>query len=317
MGLEPMRAIVLAAGLGTRLRPLTDLLPKPAVPFFDRPLACWGIEHLGRAGIAQVVVNIHHWADRAETVIRQGAPDSVDLAFSREDTLLGTGGGLARAWQVARDCFGPPRRDEIIIAMNGDILFPLDLARVVEWHRSARVAATMVLRETANPWALGAVEVDGAGRVVSLLGRAPHPRASLAAMFTGVHVLGLEALRRLPDRGCVVRDGYLRWVAEGLPVGGVLCDEPWLDLGTPRMYRDAHVDVLTGRRPLDGIEARGSWVASDASVHPKARIEAAVIGREAYVGEVRVVRSVVWPGARLEEDVVDAIVLPDDRRVFV
>jgi len=312
-----MRAMVFAAGLGTRLRPLTEILPKPAVPFFGRPLSCWTLDHLARAGATSAVVNTHHLAERAEAAIAAGAPRGLAVAFSREEVLLGTGGGLRRAWELEERLRGRMGEGEVLVVMNGDILFAPDLSRLVALHRSSGALATMALRHAADPWSMGAIEIDAAGHIVAMLGRQPSAAGTEAAMFTGVHVFSRAALELLPAEGCVVRKGYVRWLAEGLPLGGIVCDEPWLDLGTPRVYRDAHLEVLRGQRALPGVEAGRAWVAPDAEVGSAAALEECVIGAGAEVGDVRVERSVVWPGARVRADVADAIVLPDGLVVAV
>jgi mannose-1-phosphate guanylyltransferase len=313
-----MRAMVFGAGLGTRLRPLTELLPKPVVPFFDRPLSGWTIDHLVRAGARSVVVNTHHLADRVEASLREHtarAHPRLALSFSREDVLLGTGGGLRRAWELEERARGPMSEDEVLVAMNGDILFAPDLEAIVAEHRARRAEATLVLRHTADPFSLGAIEIDPAGRVVSMLAKSATHAAGTAAMFTGVHVLSRSVLERLPAEGCVIRQGYRAWLAEGRAVFGTLSDAPWLDLGTPRVYRDAHLEVLAGERALAGIAPGPAWIAASATVDPGARIVRSVLGAGARVGPVMVERSIVWPGAQLDADLKDAIALPDGRVV--
>jgi mannose-1-phosphate guanylyltransferase len=314
-----MRAMVFGAGLGTRLRPLTELLPKPVVPFFGRPLAGWALDHLVAAGASSVVVNTHHLAERVEAALAEHvarAHPSIPLAFSREPGLLGTGGGLRRAWELEEERRGRMGEDEVLVAMNGDILFAPDLRAVVAEHRARGADATLVLRRTEDPFSLGAIEVDPEGRVVAMLAKSTTHPSGTAAMFTGVHVLSRRALARLPREGCVVRQGYRTWLAEGR-VFGTLSDAAWLDLGTPRVYRDAHLEVLRGRRALPGLEADGSWVAPDATVSRGARLEETVLGPRSSVGARSLTRVVVWPGAHVDSDLSDAIVLPDGRVVLV
>ena len=312
--------MVFGAGLGTRLRPLTELLPKPVVPFFDRPLSGWTLDHLVRAGASSIVVNSHHLAERVEAALAEHAarhhPD-LALSFSREDVLLGTGGGLRRAWQIEERARGPLEDDDVLVAMNGDILFAPDLATIVAEHRARRAEATLVLRRTADPFSLGAIEIGPDGRVVSMLAKAATHAEGTAAMFTGVHVLSRSVLERLPVEGCVIRQGYRRWLEEGRAVFGAISDAPWLDLGTSRVYRDAHLEVLSGARVLAGIDPAAAWIAASATVDPAARVERSVLGAGARVGPVSVERSIVWPGARVDTDLKDAIALPDGRVVRV
>ncbi len=315
-----MRAMVFGAGLGTRLRPLTELLPKPVVPFFGKPLAGWTIEHLIRAGATRVVVNTHHLADRVESALRDHAasrPSSAPLLFSREDALLGTGGGLRRAWEIEESSRGVMDDDEILVAVNGDILFAPPVEELVREHRARGADATLILRRVEDPFSLGAIEVDPGGRVTAMLAKERAHASGTPAMFTGMHILSRAALTRLPVEGCVIRQGYRPWLADGLRVFGAITESPWLDLGTPRVYRDAHLDVLDGRRELHGIAAGPAWIDPSVTIADGATISHAVIGAGATVAAVHVERSVVWPGARVEQAVRDAIVLPDGRVVPV
>ncbi|MBX7197291.1 MAG: hypothetical protein K1X94_34895 [Sandaracinaceae bacterium] len=317
-----MRAMVFGAGLGTRLRPLTELLPKPVVPFFDTPLSCWTLEHLAASGASSAVVNTHYDADKTEreigAYVARSMAGRLRVSFSREATLLGTGGGLRRAWELEEREHGAMSDDEVLVAINGDILFAPDLSALVAMHRARRAVATMVLRRTEHPFALGAIEIAPDGRVVAMLAKDRVTEQGTPAMFTGVHVLSRSALARLPHEGCVVRQGYRRWQEEGLAVFGALSDAPWLDLGTPRVYRDAHLEVLRGARRLPGTKAGPDWIAASAVVGSGATIVESVVGAAATVAAgVRLERSVVWPGARVETDLADAIVLPDGRIVSV
>jgi mannose-1-phosphate guanylyltransferase len=312
--------MVFGAGLGTRLRPLTELLPKPVVPFFDRPLSGWTVDHLVGAGATSLVVNTHHLAERVEAALREHATrvhPGLPLSFSREERLLGTGGGLRRAWEIEEQARGPMREDEVLVAMNGDILFAPDLGAILAEHRARRAEATLVLRRTADPFSLGAIEIDLDGRVVSMLAASSTRTDGTAAMFTGVHVLSRSVLERLPAEGCVIRQGYRAWLAEGRAIFGTLTEAPWLDLGTPRVYRDAHLEVLRGERALRGVAAGASWIGEGARVSAGARFVTSVVGAGASVGAVRLERCVVWPGGAVDDDVSDSVVLPDGRLVTV
>ncbi len=311
-----MRAMLFGAGLGTRLRPLTERLPKPVVPFFDRPLAAWALEHLARSGARSVVMNTHYGAARVEAAMSafvEAAGLPVRFGFSREERLLGTGGGLRAAVEREDLRHGRMRDDDVFVVVNGDILFFPPLERIIAEHRARGAEATMVQRRVDDPFSLGAIEIAPDGRVVAMLEKERVSEGGAPAMFSGVHVFSRPALDRLPRLGCVVRDGYRRWLAEGRRLFGTLAEDPWVDLGTPRAYRDAHLDVLRGERALPGLEARGGWIDASARVASGATIEESVVGAGATISAVRVVRSIVWPGASVLADVEDAIVLGDGR----
>ena len=146
--------MLLAAGLGTRLQPLTDLRPKPIVPVANRPLAAFAMEHLARSGVRTIVANTHPRPDEVESALKASCPRDVELRFSREATLLGTGGGLRKA----HPCFDDPHAS--VIVMNGDTLFAPDLAHAYAEHHARGAVATMILRQTPDPDRFGAIGID-------------------------------------------------------------------------------------------------------------------------------------------------------------
>ena len=179
--------MLLAAGLGSRLQPLTELCPKPIVPVANKPLAAFAMEHLARMGVTAIVANTHPRPHAVEMALKAACPRDVDLRFSRELTLLGTGGGLRKA----RPLFDDPQAS--VIVMNGDTLFAPDLARAYAAHRARGAVATMILRRTSDPSRYGAIGIDDEGWVRTLLGRPERRRVAEELMFTGVHILAPEA----------------------------------------------------------------------------------------------------------------------------
>lgn len=293
-----MRAMLLAAGLGTRLRPLTNERPKPAVPVGLRPLAADALCAFERAHVSRIDANAHHLADVLERTLREFAPASIPFDVHHERELLGTGGGIKAA--VAGGA------EEPVLVMNGDIRFTPDLGALVRRNRASGALATLVVRRHSDPFALGAVEVDADGFVVRIAGRpeAGRPVAE-AFVFTGVHLLSVEALRRLPASGCVVRQAYQPMLAEGLAIDVVVDDSPWADLGTIPAYFEANMQEADATS-----DARGT-IHPEAEIHPAARITRCVVGKGAVIGPRAVLeRVVVWDGASIDETLADAIVTP-------
>lgn len=286
--------MVFAAGLGTRLRPLTDVLPKPAIPLLSRSLASYALERLVAAGVRRCAVNTHHLAPAVERAIAADAPPGLEIVTSHEPELLGTGGGLRRALER----LGPT--DEPILVMNGDILFWPDLEGALAHHRAIGALATMVLRRDPRAHRFGAIEADATGRVRRILGEPADVRASLATrMFTGVHVLSPEVVAALPERGCVIRLGYQRWLAQGRVIGGFDDPAPWRDLGTPAEYLRAHLDLLDGTFAWPGLTPPGG----DVFLGAGARVDPGVT----------LARAVVWPETHVTESAHDAILAPHAR----
>jgi mannose-1-phosphate guanylyltransferase len=300
-----MRAMVLAAGYGTRLRPLTLERAKPAVPVFNRPLACFALDAVATAGIAHAVLNTHHLGEDLPGWLRPHAPPGLELSFVHEPELLGTGGGLRNAWPLLAE------GDDPVLVINGDILFMPDLGAVLETHRRAGALATMVLRPDPDAERYGAIDVDAGGRVRRLLGRPDHPGPLERFMFTGVHVLSPAVLSDLPASGCIVRACYRRWIDAGAVVAGHVDASPWRDLGTLPSYQDAHLELLRGEVHWPGVQGAegGRVVHPNAHVGDGATLIESVVGPGATIAPgVRVERSVVWDGARVDRDVCDAVV---------
>lgn len=298
--------MLLTAGLGTRLRPLTEQRPKPIVPLGNRPLACFALDQLANLRVRSVVANTHPMPDLVERVLRKACPPSLNLSFSRESELLGTGGGLRRAWPLFED----PEAD--VIVMNGDTLFAPDLQRALRLHEAHGAVATMILRPTNDPERFGAIGIDADGFVRSLLGSPARPGLR-SLMFTGVHILSPRARASLPEQGCVIRHAYRQWVDRAAPVLGLVDESPWADLGTIAEYYKANMDLASGSRSWPGVVPQdGSLVAADVTLQAGAQIEQSVIGAGAVLGAgVRVERCVVWPETVVRESVCDAIVTPE------
>jgi NDP-sugar pyrophosphorylase family protein len=275
--------MVLAAGLGQRMRPLTLLRAKPALPVLGRPLIAHTLERLARAGVREVVVNLHHLPETVTRALARSRPPGMRIRYAREPEILGTGGGprAVRAW-LGR---------EPILLVNGDVWFDFDLRALVARHRAARAQATLALRRLRPGERYSPVVTGGDGRILSIAGR-PRPARGSVSMFTGVHVLDPALLERLPEGfSDSVAALYVPLIAERGAVFGVRPKGAWYDLGRPALYRDAQLRVLqrlgARRSAAAGAHAgtvRASVLAEDARVEPQARVE----------------RSILWEGARVE-----------------
>jgi mannose-1-phosphate guanylyltransferase len=276
-----IKAMVLCAGFGTRLRPLTDKLPKPLVPLCGLPLLRYNFALLKNAGVRDLAINTHHLAAEMEKGAREIAAQlSLGIQVSREDKhILGTGGGVRRAQAMLGA--------GTFFLLNGDMLFDVDLVAALAAHRAARAVATMVLAPYPKGATYGAVEVDKDFNVRRIAGRGMPPEPGLVKMhFTGVHIAEPELLARLPAGGesDINRIAYVRLIHDGAKVHGYLQDGYWGDLGAPRSLLRANLDVLEGRvgmerfrpgsDPFAGLLERAPGV----FVHPQARVDVELRG---------------------------------------
>lgn len=285
-----MQAMILAAGLGTRLRPYTLVRPKPLFPVLNRPLLHILLDMLRGAGCAHIVVNGHH----LRRLVRDALRDFPAVAFQDEPEILGTGGGLRQAL--------PGFSAEPVLVMNGDIFHTVDLAALYRHHIRAGNLVTMALHDYPR---FRSVAVAG-DRIVSFRPAEKVPDNDLLA-FTGIHVVEPEVIRMIPaGRFHHIIDLYEDLAQSGKPVGFVRVDHSfWRDIGTPEDYLRLHEELLTGSAGIEpGIHfPRGRWlidrraqVAGDASLSGWGCIGRAEIGRG-----VSLHNCVVWDGAAVAD----------------
>lgn len=299
------RALILAAGLGTRLGTLSDERPKPLLPVCNVPLVRYAVALLRGHGIDEIAVNLHH---RGE-LIRAELGDGV--RYSEEAEILGTGGGIVRI----ADWLTRGGRDSFVV-VNGKIVTDIDIAATLRHHDATDAAATMVLREVPDAHKWGAIELDGAGRVTRIIGEGT-PGARVC-MFTGVHVLSPRLIARLPATGesDSIRQAYLPALRAGERIEGVVHEGYWHEHSTPARYLQGNWNVLGGSvkltYPPAGVGRLGEGVVVE---------DGAVLGERVVVGArsrvragARLERVVVWPDSVVEGAVSDAIVTP--RGVF-
>ncbi|PYQ12981.1 MAG: nucleotidyltransferase [Acidobacteria bacterium] len=284
-----MKAMVLAAGLGLRMRPLTLLRAKPVLPVLNRPLLHWTLELLRRHGVTDVVVNLHHLPATVRKAVGDGRTLGLRVSYSFERELLGTGGGPRKVRRLLGD--------DPMLLVNGDVLFDFDLSDLVRRHVASAARATLALKAHAQVEAYGAV-VTGPGGFIRALAGLPRPARGRRLLFTGVHVLDPALLDRLPPGPSdSVRDLYARLVGEGERLLGVRVPGAWYDFGDPSLYLASQLSMMSSGFRGAG---RARLVHPEARIHPRARVTRSVVGAGAVVGEGAVVSgSVLWDGARV------------------
>lgn len=227
-----MKAMVLAAGLGTRLRPLTETTPKPLVDVCGRPMIAYALDLVRSVGIVDVAINLHHLGDHIRAALGDGSDYGLRLHYFDEDPILDTGGGIANA----RALLGGER----FVVLNSDTITDIDLAAMLDLHESRRATATMLLRPDPEAERYGVIEVDAQQRVRRFLGRpAPGLDADEASrltslMFGGVHIFEPRVFDYM-ETGVfsITRETYPRMLAAGEPIVGYIHHGFWRVLDTP------------------------------------------------------------------------------------
>ena len=322
-------AFVLAAGLGTRLRPLTEHHPKPLVPVCGVPLLAYSLASCAKYGLRDVLVNAHWLPEQIEAW--SGEHEGVRVTVSTElPAVLGTGGGLKR---VERD-LAP-----IFVVLNGDVLHDVDLGALIAAVPPGG-AAMALRRDPENAPRYGVVAADAENTVVELTSVAraePEGAVDRATHFTGIHALSRATLAHVPDGfACIVRTAYKALVPDRR-VGAIRYDGVWLDAGDPEAYLDANLQVLTGQIALpldpfaraayartgtgavtgdpaviDGVTVNGPvWIGPGAKIGRGVTLDGVVVGAGATVRDGANLReTVIWDGQTADGQLLRSIVFP-------
>lgn len=308
-----MRVMIMAAGIGTRLRPITDLVPKPMAPIANRPALYHILRLLRRHGFHEVVINLHHLADAITSYFGDGSLLEMDLRYSYEPELLGTAGGVKNnAGFLSGGTF---------LVISGDALTDIDLTGLVAAHRRYGSIATIAVKEVPDPSQFGVVVADDDDRVVGFQEKPTLEEARSRLCNCGIYVFESEILDRIlpeqfDDFGKRVFPDLLR---DRIPFHAHSINEYWSDVGNLSEYVKGNADALGGVVDVEipGREIRpGVWVEDGAIIAPTARIEPPVlIGRECRVGDDAVIegpsvageRSTVGAGAHVAR----ALILED------
>jgi len=297
-----MKAMILAAGYGERLWPLTADRGKPALPVLGKPLVGYVAEYLAQDGVTEAVVNLHHRPESVREALGDGSQFGLHLEYVHEPVILGTGGGLDNA----RSFF----QDETFIVVNGKIITDIDLKAAIETHRKQDALATLVLKRNTRRERFSIVETQD-GLVTRFAGM-PQPtefRSDVNAplMFTGIHILEPRIFDYIPHG--VFSDSvvhvYPPAMAKGERVAAHVGEGTWRELSTLRRYLDISLDLLAAQN-------RNVFTGDETSVASKAKVRDAVLWDNVVVeNDASVTRSVVGEGVRVRahEEFEDSIVV--------
>jgi len=236
--------MILAAGRGERLRPLTDTVPKPLVRVNGRALIDYAIDSCRDAGITDVIVNLHHFGDQIRGHVGDGSAHGVHVSYSEEPALRGSGGGILQA----RAMLG----DDTFVTLNADTIIAIDLERVIAAHRARRAAATLVLRKDPRMERFGVIRLETDDRVgVFLDTRRPGAVEPLEPfMYTGVQVLEPTVFSYMPTGSApfsITELTYPAMLRAGEPIHGYRFEGTWITVGTPEELAAAERELATGR----------------------------------------------------------------------
>ena len=285
-----MRAVVLVGGFGTRLRPLTFTTPKPMLPVGHRPIVENLVAMLAPAGVDEVVLALGFKPQPFVDAFPDGLCAGVRLVYAVEPEPLDTAGAIRFAAEAAgvRDTF---------VVVNGDVLTDVDVARLVDFHRTRGAEATLHLTPVDDPSSYGVVALAGDGRVERFVEKPAPGTAPSNLINAGTYVLEPSVLQRIESgrKVSIEREIFPAMVAERR-VFGVATDDYWVDTGRPDPYRQANLDLLDGRRRSLSAVA----VQEGAEIGDGASIEHSLVSRGASVGSgASIVDSVILPGANV------------------
>ncbi len=304
------QGMILAAGLGSRLDPLTRFVAKPALPFLNRPLLQYSLDFFHRAGICQVIVNLHHLPQTVRRAVDGfGAP--MQVQYSREERILGTAGGIRRIRQEITS--------QTLVVSNGKIYFEEELSRALRFHRRSGAWSTLLLL----PWRQGEsynpVFLDDRGRLTAFGKPLPGIPGQKPHIYTGVQILDRQALDLIPEGNSdSVKDLYPEMIRQGHPVSGFVSRSFWCECSWPERYLDMSLQVLR-RRGLDnlgsveGTDCRGVIAGDGVLLGRGCRLRDSILWPGTTIGrDTRLRRCIVAQGAQVPPgaQVQDAIVTP-------
>ncbi|HEX5475421.1 MAG TPA: NDP-sugar synthase [Vicinamibacterales bacterium] len=321
-----MKAILLAGGKGTRLRPLTVHTPKPIVPIFNRPFLYYQIDRLKQVPeIDEVILSLNYQPRRIEEVFGEGETLGLRLRYVVEPMPLGTAGAVRYAGDSLQ---------ESVVVFNGDVLTEVDLSAVLRLHRARKAKATIVLTPVENPRAYGLVETDDEGNVRRFLEKPGEDEITCNTINAGIYVLEPDTFDRIPKETAwsIERSYFPSLIERGETFVAYVHDGYWIDIGTPAKYLQVHRDIMNGlyaAPPFNGSATPVAWVSPEARVEEGVEMHGpcfvddgavvkagarvlpySVVGRQTHVEAGAVIDgSIVWPNGWIgaETTIRDAI----------
>ena len=298
-----MKALILAAGFGARLKPLTNELPKPLFPVLNRPILEYTLYFLSSQGIKEIAINLHHRPKKIIDYFGDGKDFGVNLHYSKEKKILGTAGGIKKLQSFLQD--------ETFMVINSDVFADINLNDVLKFHKEKKSKLTLVVRQDANIEKYRSIQRVEEGRIVHFLGKGiKNSEPVTQVMFTGIQIMEPDIFSRIPeDKFCgTSEDVFPGMIGDELPVYGFLHDGYWIDMGTRETYIQAQADALDGKLSLKNSSSRnpeGPLVIPPVHIGKNCEIsQDAQLGPYAVLGDGCRIRSgsvvensILWPEA--------------------
>jgi mannose-1-phosphate guanylyltransferase len=287
-----LKALLLAGGFGTRLRPLTYTRPKHLLPIANRPHIEHVFDLLKRHDITDVVLTTSYLAEAFGETVDRARTEGVNVEVTHEEVALGTAGALKNAEAVLGS--------ETFLVFNGDVLTDVRLDELVAFHRESSAEATILLTPVEDPSAFGVVPTEADGKVTGFIEKPPRDEAPTNEINAGVYVLEPSVLERVPagQEWSVERALFPELVADGARIYARSTSAYWMDVGTPDKYLQANLDAIQGRFAM----ADGSAIAPGVQIDSSATVTSACLGRGTTVAaEATITESVLLPGCSVSQ----------------
>lgn len=306
-----MKAVIMAGGFGTRLRPLTMNIPKPMVPVINRPIMEHVVELLKNHGFKELIVLLYFQPEAIQNYFQDGKRWGLRIDYIKPEADFGTAGSVKKAQPYLEDTF---------LVISADVLTDFDLEAALRFHKEKKSSATILLTRVKDPRAYGIVITGEDGRVLSFLEKPTWGEVFSDTVNTGIYVLEPEVLEKIPPDYPFdfSKDLFPILLKEGFSLHGLIAPGYWRDIGNLEDYRLAHMDVLHGEVNLKVEGTRINrvgmdvWVGEGVKIHPRARLRGTVIlGEGSQVGEGAYLhdsvigpRTVIWEGAQITDSVI-------------
>jgi mannose-1-phosphate guanylyltransferase len=327
-----MKALFLAGGMGTRLQPLTDNLPKPMVPILNKPLLERTIFNLKKCGISEMVISTCYHPEYIEEYFGNGSKFDLNINYIVEENPMGTGGAIKMAEKYFEESF---------LVFNSDILSDIDLSKMIDFHKSKKALATIAVTEVQDPSMYGVIEYDSNGYAITFKEKPKAEETTSKSINAGIYIFEPEIFDEIAsDRAVSIeRETFPYLLDHNLKISIYKSGSYWMDIGTIQKYRQAHWDIMSGKCKLvdcdfnsehisfgknvtinpSAVIVGPAYIGDNVIVGAKAEINHSVIGNNVFVGdESKIVGSVIWndivisPSATLVDAVVTASSFEDN-----